>query len=190
MSAELTGDELYDLRVQVRELLASKEYFSNASAASPRPIGIVLEDAKDIDARISLLTSQAGGLAVLIMTPGGKNPFPNEYPPKYQSMVVARVYEKPVVNRGLGGIGEPGGKVATAIYKMCHQETLPMGCMLISMERQPGNDPRYQTHDVFIETKMQLSAAATERISTVAPAQLVDGDGAVFADGDGWRFTE
>src|SRR5437868_4683882 len=179
MSASPTGDELKDLQVQIKEFLEGKDYFSDASAGEDaRPIGIVLEDAKSIDARIATLTAKAGGLAVLIVTPGGKNGKPDMLPATYDPATsVCRVYENPTVNRRSSGIGETGSKVAHAIFKLLHQETMPMGCMLLSVDRQPGNDPRYQTHDVFIETTIQLSEEEPVRgdrsvVLTVTPTSV------------------
>lgn len=181
------SDRLLDLQHSVRAHLLAQEFFSDASAAVPVPIPIVTEDRMDIGSEVERAIAVAGGLCVLLRTPGGKIPSADNAAPVYDPAYLhLRVYENPTVNRFAGGCLQPAGKVADAAIRILwtFHDSVPGYNPLVAKGRDFGMEEGIPFYDVVFETALALDSAAPSRAES-----LLDENGQPIFSEEGENLT-
>jgi hypothetical protein len=114
------SDRLTDIQVNAAAYLNGLEFFSDSlSGGSAKPIQVITEDIGDVETAVRTAAAKAG-IVVILTTPEGKNELPDEPTPTVRPTLMATVIESVTLNRGVGGSGQPVGKVAANVAAYLH----------------------------------------------------------------------
>lgn len=140
------SDRLLEYQAALKQYLAAQPYFSGIGigpgGANAVPIGIVTDDVSNVEEEVNQALNTAAGICVLIRTPQGKIPHPDNPMPVYEPATIHfRIYEDATLNRTSAGTNQPSGAVAGAICQLLWWANAT-GAL-------PGWNPIYPTTRVF-----------------------------------------
>lgn len=152
-------DPFSDLQEKIEARLESLEFFSDASAGSPRPIEVITEKLGDIENRINLAVQKLG-CCVLVTTPIGDVANANNSGLIFDPLnIVVRAFENVTVNRAATSpySKQPASWIAIAVAFGLHGWTPdgfngPINVKNIAL----GNDPKRLSYDVIAQIELAI----------------------------------
>ena len=111
---------LTNIQEAVAARLSQQEFFSEASAGTPRSVPVLTEQIGDLQARIRQNLG-ALGIVCAVLTPTAVCTSANRQRPYFDEVrVVVRIQENVLLNRAAGGTGQPASLAAEAVAWYLH----------------------------------------------------------------------